>query len=106
MFDNRNLRLDLLALFLLAVVLFLGVSLATYDRADPVSQIAQPLAGLYTPDVLVFPQNESIQNACGRWGCLAADLLFHGLGIGAFYLLISLAVLDYLLLRRAGSRRL
>ena len=45
MFENRRLKLDLLALGLLAMVAFLATSLASYDPADP-------------PGTLVSPPNE------------------------------------------------
>jgi S-DNA-T family DNA segregation ATPase FtsK/SpoIIIE len=48
----------------------------------------------------VHPPADAISNACGHWGAFAADFLLTVLGVGAFYLLISLTVLDYLLLRR------
>ena len=100
MFENRNLRHDLFALGLLAVVVFLGVSLATYDPADPVTEVAAELGGWYSTDVLVSPQNAQIQNACGRWGALAADAMFQALGVAAWYVLLSLAIVDVALLRR------
>ncbi len=39
-------------------------------------------------------------NACGRSGALVSRLLFTALGLGAYYLLVSLAVLDAVLLAR------
>lgn len=87
MFEDRSLKLDLVALALLALCVFLGLSLATYSPADP-------------PSSLVYPSKATINNACGRSGAIAADLLLNGLGIGAFYFLISLAALDTLLLAR------
>lgn len=102
MFENRSLRLDLTALGLFALTVFLGFALVSYDPADPVGQIlvTGPIRQVYQPDVLVYPQHEKIHNACGRWGALSADLLLNGLGIGAYYLVLSLAVLDGALLRR------
>ena len=97
---NRNLRLDLLALGLLALVVFLALSLVTYSPADPVIELASPLNQLYHPDVLVYPQNETVQNVCGHWGALVASMLFTGLGLGAYYLVVSLVTLDVLLLMR------
>lgn len=87
MFENRSLRLDLLALALLALSVFLGLALATYNPADP-------------PSSLVYPAQHHITNSCGRSGALAADLLLQSLGVGAFYLLVSMAALDVLLLAR------
>ena len=100
MFETRNLKLDLFALGLLALVIFLGFSLFTYRPADPVEELVQPLNQFYTPDQLVYPSNDQPQNACGRLGAMCADLLFTGVGVGAFYLVFSLAVVDVLLLIR------
>ena len=100
MFENRNLASDLFALALLVTVAFLGIALTTYDPADPLGEPFSPLNRIYAPDLVVYPQNETIANGCGHWGARAADLLFTALGACAYYLLISLAVLDYHLLRR------
>ncbi len=100
MLENRNLRRDLVALALLALVVFLGASLATYDPADRVPTPLAPLSLLYQPDALVHPPNPQIHNVCGVWGALAADALLSWLGVGAYYLVVSLAVLDFQLLRR------
>jgi len=92
MAEARSLKLDLAALALLAVSLFLGMSLATYDPAESFSG-------------LVYPAPEKIGNACGRSGALAADGLLNGLGVGAYYLVGSLALLDaWLLARRPVSQ--
>ena len=100
MFEKRNLRLDLAALALFALTVFFAVSLVSYHRADPVGAVFASLSPVYQPDVLVYPPNEKIGNACGRWGSLAADLLLNGLGLGAYYLVLSAGVLDFALLRR------
>ncbi len=84
---ERNLKRDLTALVFLALVIFLGAALVSYDPADP-------------PSSLVYPQNAEIQNVCGRSGAMASALLFSGFGIGAYFGLISLAVLDVFLLMR------
>jgi len=98
--ENRNLASDLFALGLLVAVTFLGIALFTYDPADPLGEPVSPLHRIYTPDLVVYPQNETVTNGCGRWGAYAADLLLTALGVCAYYLLISLAVLDCHLLRR------
>ncbi|MCA9208296.1 MAG: DNA translocase FtsK 4TM domain-containing protein [Pirellulaceae bacterium] len=100
MFENRNLKLDLFAVGLLAFTVFIGLALATYDPADPVPELAAPLNLLHQPDRLVFPPHEQTRNLCGYWGALASDLLLTKLGVGAYFLVASLASLDYLLLRR------
>ncbi len=100
MTEKRNLKLDLFAIGLLAVVVFLALALLTYNPADPVLELVAPLDRLFQPDVLVHPQNPTVQNACGKWGALLASMLLTGLGIGAYYLVISLGTLDALLLAR------
>ncbi|MFV2066044.1 MAG: DNA translocase FtsK [Pirellulales bacterium] len=87
MLHERNLKQDVLALLLLALALFLGVSLVTYHPADP-------------PSRLVYPADRPIENACGRSGALVAHHAFQTLGLGAYYLLTSFAVLVILLLTR------
>jgi len=100
MFENRNLKRDLLALALLALLLFLSVALLTYSPADAVASLVPPLDRLYQADRLVHPPNTETANACGQWGAMAADMLLTSLGVGAYYLVLSLAILDYALLRR------
>jgi S-DNA-T family DNA segregation ATPase FtsK/SpoIIIE len=87
MLEQRDLRLDLLALGLLALCVFLAASLVSYNPADP-------------PNSLVFPQPTEITNVCGRSGAVASAVLFNGLGAGAYYLIFSLMVLDSVLLTR------
>lgn len=92
MAEARSLKLDLAALALLAVSLFLCMSLATYNPAESISG-------------LEYPAPEKIANACGRSGAIAADGLLNALGIGAYYLVGSLALLDaWLLSRRPVSQ--
>ena len=100
MLQNRRLVSDLMALTLLVLVVFLACSLATYDPADPLVAVSPPLDAWYHPDVIVYPVSEQVSNACGRWGAVVADLMLTSMGVGAFYLVLSLAVLDVLLLRR------
>ena len=91
MLEKRSLKLDLFALGLLAIALFLGLALLTYDPADP-------------PGTLVYPPQTELANACGRSGAWAAHLLLEGLGWSAFYLLVSLAAVDARLLARRPIR--
>ncbi|MGI9517881.1 MAG: DNA translocase FtsK 4TM domain-containing protein, partial [Pirellulaceae bacterium] len=99
MFDNRNPRCDLLAVVLIVLTLFLTVSVLTYQPADPVGKMFPPLDKFYQADVLVWPQNVEIQNACGHWGAIVADLLFTTLGIGAFFLIIGIGAVAIALLQ-------
>ena len=100
MFENRSLKLDLVALSLLALLIFAAVSVATYDPADPTPAPLKPFDQIYQPDQVVHPANEQIVNACGKWGAFAADLMFATAGVGTYYTLFSLAVLDFWLLQR------
>ena len=87
MLEHRDLKKDLLALGLFALIVFLAASLLSYDAGDP-------------PSKLVYPERAEFLNLCGRSGAFASRLLFTGLGIGAYYLLISLGILDAMLLAR------
>ncbi len=87
MFEDRSLKIDLVALALLALVAFLGIALWTYDATDP-------------PSTIVWPATNVVHNACGRSGALISHYLFESVGVGAYYLAGSLAVLTFLLLRR------
>ena len=53
--DTERLKTDLLALGLLALVVFVGLSFLSYDPADP-------------PSTLVFPSRQSPTNICGEVG--------------------------------------
>src|SRR5690606_6373299 len=64
MFENRSIKLDLCALALSALVVFLGCALWTYDPLDP-------------PSTLIYPASEATQNACGWAGALTAHFLFE-----------------------------
>jgi S-DNA-T family DNA segregation ATPase FtsK/SpoIIIE len=89
MLEQRTLKVDLLALGLLVLTLFMAVSLLTYSPEDP-------------PASLVFPRAEQPHNACGPTGALAAHGLFQLFGLGAYYLLVSVAAVDATMLRRGA----
>jgi len=83
--------LDLVALGLLALHLFLALSLLTYDPADP-------------PSTLTYPPRTETHNACGPLGALVARTLLCGFGVGAYFLVLSSAAVTILLLRRQTLR--
>src|SRR3954469_5260536 len=87
MLEDRNPKLDLAALALLALTIFLALALLTYSPADP-------------PSDLVYPPSTTVANVCGRLGAWIASGLFQLLGLGAYYVTFSLAVVDALLLGR------
>ena len=87
MFEDRSLKIDLCALAMLALVVFVGLALCTYDATDP-------------PSTVVWPPSDVVHNACGRVGAMTSHYLFESLGIGAYYLAGSLALLTFFLFRR------
>ena len=87
MFEERDLKIDLLALGLLALTVFLAAGLFSYEPSDPPSEV-------------VYPSAETVANLCGRSGAFVSHFLFTGLGLGAFYVLASLAFLTAVLLAR------
>ena len=87
MLEQRDLKKDLLALGLLALAVFLAAALLSYDPGDP-------------PSKLVYPERTEVLNVCGRSGAFASKYLFSALGLGAYYLVFSLGVLDAMLLAR------
>ncbi|MCA9024945.1 MAG: DNA translocase FtsK 4TM domain-containing protein [Planctomycetaceae bacterium] len=91
MIDYRRLRTDLLALGLLAAIVFVGLSLWSYDPADP-------------PSHLVHPANAEVLNVCGPVGARLAYGLRTVFGWGAFGLLAAMFVFDMRLFSRTTMR--
>ncbi|NUQ65315.1 MAG: DNA translocase FtsK [Pirellulales bacterium] len=87
MLEQRDLRLDLLALAVLALTVFLAASLLSYDPADP-------------PGTIVYPPAQNTLNVCGRSGAWVSMVLLEAFGLGAYYLLVSLIVVVSLMLAR------
>ena len=85
MWDLRRLRTDLVALALLAGTLFVGLSMLSFDPADP-------------PARTVFPVRDVPVNLCGDVGAKLAFSLRAAFGLGAWLLVGSLAVFDFKLL--------
>ena len=63
-----NVLRDVVAITLVAVTLLLTVSLVTRSAADPVETPSWPLSAIYVPDVVAYPSNPVVTNACGYWG--------------------------------------
>lgn len=97
MFAERKIRTDLVALCLFVLAAFLGIALVTYDPADPTMKLAAPLDQWYRSDQLVYPGNQTTQNACGPWGALIAALLLESVGLGAMFVVVSLVALSILI---------
>ena len=85
--ENSRLKTDLLALGLLAVTVFSGLALASYDPADP-------------PASVVYPAREITLNTCGAVGALVAHSLLNTFGMGAWFVLLSAALVDISLFAR------
>ncbi len=101
MFEDRNQRVDLLALVLLAVTVFLALSLISYSPTDPIREPIYPVNLIYQPDSLVYPVSESIGNWCGHLGAISADILLRALGVGAYFVVVSLVgLVGFMLLGR------
>ena len=79
--DYQRLKADLLALALLAVVVFTALALVSYNPADP-------------PSPLVYPGQVQPTNLCGPSGAYIAHLLLTGFGLGAWFLLGALIFAD------------
>ena len=73
----------------MAVTALLGLSLGTYDPGDP-------------PSTLVQPPRAEYQNAVGPIGAYVSHFLLESVGVGAYYLVGSLAALSLMLLLRRG----
>ena len=87
MIDLHRIRIDLIALGLLAVTVFMALALFSFDPADP-------------PGQTVFPLNETVNNLCGDVGATLADRMLQAFGIGAFVLLLLLLAIDLQLFAR------
>lgn len=90
MLDFQRLRNDLLALGCLALVVFLALSLISYDPADP-------------PASMVYPARDVVANWGGQPGALAASSLYAGLGEAAWALIAVLLIFDWRLFSRAET---
>jgi S-DNA-T family DNA segregation ATPase FtsK/SpoIIIE len=106
MSEPRSRKIDVLALVLLALGLFLLVALITYYPSDLTTGPMSPelsrlpsVGSVFARPATTLPVK--IGNACGRSGAYAAEGLFRLLGWGAFFFVGSLVALDlWLLLRR------
>ncbi|MBS0206141.1 MAG: DNA translocase FtsK [Planctomycetes bacterium] len=90
MFDYTRLKTDLLALAILALAVFIGLSLVSFDAADP-------------PAMGVYPVRSVPQNLGGLHGATVAQALITSFGIGAYFLLAALVVADIRLFARDSS---
>ena len=90
--DFQRLKNDVIALLLLAAALFVGLSLASFDPADP-------------PSTQVLPLRVSPINLCGTAGAWVALKLRQLLGFGAWFALLTLIAYDMRLFSRETDKR-
>ncbi len=97
--SSRNIRYDIFVVIVVAVILFLSASLATYDGRDNLSALPSALTYIHQPDIQFYPQNQQIQNACGLFGAWTADLLYSVLGWSAWLNIVGLVALEFALVK-------
>lgn len=102
-YEDRNSRepnvaRDVAAIGLVAVTLLLTVSLVTRSAADPIETPSWPLSTLYVPDVVAYPPNPVVTNACGYWGALLSSALLDSVGLASFVVVFGLGALAATLL--------
>jgi S-DNA-T family DNA segregation ATPase FtsK/SpoIIIE len=100
MSEERVIRNDIIAVGLLAAIVFLVASLATYNSADPAHAASSTLNRIYQPDQLHYPASSEFTNACGRIGAWTSDMLINTLGVGAYFLVIGLIAMEIGIFRR------
>ena len=92
MWDLRRLRTDVTALVLFAGTVYIGLSLLSFDPADP-------------PARLVFPMRTEPANWCGENGAKLAYGLRSAFGLGAWVVLGCLMAFDARLITRGTDER-
>ena len=90
MFDYTRLKTDLLALAILALTAFVGLSLVSFDPADP-------------PSVGIYPARTVSLNLAGAVGATVAQTLLASFGCGAYFLLLAIVVADIRLFARDSA---
>lgn len=91
MFDYQRLKTDLLALAMLAVTIFTTIALFSHDPADP-------------PSTLIHPVRSETLNLCGPTGAFLSRILLNGLGLGAWFALFGMGVVNLGLFARNPVR--
>lgn len=92
MFNYERFRNDVLALGLLALVVFVGLSFVSYDPADP-------------PSDLVFPTRNTPINICGSTGATIAFYAKQLMGAGVWMVLAAMIAWDVSLFSRELPKR-
>jgi S-DNA-T family DNA segregation ATPase FtsK/SpoIIIE len=95
-----NLVRDLSAIGLVALTLMLTVSIVTRSPADPIETPLWPISAFYVPDVLAYPTNEVVTNACGYWGALLSSALLDAIGLASALVIAAMGGIATALLVR------
>ena len=95
-----NLVRDLSAIGLVALTLMLTVSIVTRSPADPIETPLWPISAFYVPDVLAYPTNEAVTNACGYWGALLSSALLDAVGLASALVIAAMGGIATALLVR------
>ena len=85
--DRHRLKTDLLALGLLAATVFVALSLFSHDPGDP-------------PAATVYPARTAPLNTCGTLGAFVSHVLHSAFGVGAWFVLVVMVVVDVRLFSR------
>ncbi len=85
--DRHRLKTDLAALGLLAATVFVALSLFSHDPGDP-------------PAATVYPARTVPLNTCGTLGAFVSHALHSAFGVGAWFVLVVMAVVDVRLFSR------
>src|SRR5665213_278668 len=85
--DRHRLKTDLFALGLLAATVFVALSLFSHDPADP-------------PAATVYPARTSPLNTCGTPGAIVSHALCTAFGVGSWFALVVMTVVDVRLFSR------
>ncbi len=80
-----------MALGLFAVALFIGLALYSYDATDP-------------PSSMIYPPRAFTQNLCGPSGALIASNLINAFGLGAWFVLFIVLMVDLWMFSRNTVR--
>ena len=87
MVDLQRIRNDIFALGLMALAVFVGLSLFSYSPADP-------------PSTIAFPPRAVPGNLCGTAGAALAHHLYTAFGLGAWCVLLAIVAHDVRLFSR------
>ena len=82
MFEDRDRRLDLSALALLAVTIFWACRCSATVRPIRSETRCFRLIGIYQPDTIVYPAPETVSNLCGQSGAVSRRHDVAGLRFG------------------------